>query len=204
MFYIVFLLISFSALSDSGDLGKSYYDNGRLEYEGSVENGKMHGQGKFYAENGQLEYEGSFEKGKQHGKGKRLRKDGSIAYEGEWEQGRRTRSVEEHVTNIGLMVFFIVLPQISTYFLSLLNRKIVDVKTRFYLPQTREIGMQADPGPRDPLDCAVCLESLFSRNVQAVALECGHMLHLKCWKKTAGNACPMCRDISQNALRLFY
>jgi antitoxin component YwqK of YwqJK toxin-antitoxin module len=47
--------------------GKSFYENGNVEYEGEWENDEMNGNGKKFDEDGMLTYEGEFKNGERNG-----------------------------------------------------------------------------------------------------------------------------------------
>ena len=50
--------------------GKEYNDDGNLEYEGEILNGKRNGKGKEFYNNGKLKYIGEYLNGESNGKGK--------------------------------------------------------------------------------------------------------------------------------------
>ena len=57
-------------------------------YEGSLKDGKPHGEGKEYDENGMLWYEGQFKDGQRHGEGKLYDENGDLLYGGEFQDGK--------------------------------------------------------------------------------------------------------------------
>ena len=211
--------------------GKTFISKSLIDYEGEWEEGKLHGHGKHSGYTDHFYYEGEWKEGYEDGHGKMFRPDGSIAYEGEWEQGRQQWNIEEDLINAGLVAFSIVMPDISTHFLKLLMGTIIDAKTRFYMPKTRNIEIQTNPlqiinfgtqtsalqisnietqtnllqipCPGAAPECCICIDALFSGNIKVVALKCGHMLHEDCWKNIAGNICPICRKISRKITKLF-
>ena len=69
--------------------GKLYYENGKIEYDGSFNNGSYHGQGKLYHENGNIKFDGNFNSGSYNGQGKLYHENGNIEYDGGWMNGNR-------------------------------------------------------------------------------------------------------------------
>jgi len=67
-----------------------YYENGRLIYAGSFNQGKRQGSGKQYSQ-GKIIYEGLFVNGKRDGDGKEydMEDDSKIIYQGRWKSGKR-------------------------------------------------------------------------------------------------------------------
>jgi len=61
-------------------MGKSYYSNGELLYEGEYLNGQKHGKGKDYLIHGKLIYEGEYLNGKKNGIGKEFNSKGKLEY----------------------------------------------------------------------------------------------------------------------------
>ena len=68
-------------------IGKEYYDNGNLKFEGEYINEKKNGKGKYYYKNGKLSIEGEYKDGKLNGKVKKYDINGKITFEGEYKNG---------------------------------------------------------------------------------------------------------------------
>ncbi|MCK4258820.1 MAG: hypothetical protein KAX49_07570 [Halanaerobiales bacterium] len=69
------------------NIGKLYFSNGVLKYEGELFNNIPHGKGKKYSKTGILIYDGQFVNGKYEGFGKGYNENGFLLYDGEWENG---------------------------------------------------------------------------------------------------------------------
>jgi len=70
-------------------IGKEYYDNGELKFEGEYLNGERNGKGKEYYENGKLKFKGEYLNGKLNGKVKEYYYNGKLKFEGEYLNGER-------------------------------------------------------------------------------------------------------------------
>ena len=70
-------------------IGKEYYDDGKLKFEGEYLNGKRNGRCREYYDNGHLELEGQYLSGERNGKGKEYHYDGSLWFEGEYKNGKK-------------------------------------------------------------------------------------------------------------------
>jgi hypothetical protein len=40
--------------------------------------------------------------------------------------------------------------------------------------------------------CSICLDNIYNNN-NIVIINCNHMFHTECYKKTLNNKCPLCR-----------
>lgn len=70
-------------------LGKEFYKNGAIMYEGSYRNDEWHGQNvKIYHFDGELEYEGEILNGMREGYGKAYYEDGRLQYAGQWKEDK--------------------------------------------------------------------------------------------------------------------
>jgi len=66
---------------------KIYDSNGKLSYQGEIQNGKPNGVGKSYYENGNVNYEGQWKNGLYDGVGTIYYEDGKINYKGQLKNG---------------------------------------------------------------------------------------------------------------------
>jgi len=109
----VLTLILVSSFLKAQELKKVYYDNGKLQAEGKIENGKQVGLWKayhengtlaetgnydtgirignwnFYYDNGKLQAEGKIENGKQVGLWKQYYENGTLGSKGNYEKGKK-------------------------------------------------------------------------------------------------------------------
>ncbi len=67
-----------------GVTGMFYYEDGKLKYEGGLQNDKYSGTGTFYREDGTVSYDGEWNDGRRQGTGTSYREDGTKLYEGGW------------------------------------------------------------------------------------------------------------------------
>ena len=68
--------------------GKEYNSDGKLIYEGNLENGFYSGQGKQYYAGGSLRYEGNWKEGLKYGQGKLYYESGCLLYEGNFKDSQ--------------------------------------------------------------------------------------------------------------------
>jgi hypothetical protein len=68
-------------------MGKLYYPNTQLEYEGIFKDNKYEGEGKLYRENGTLMYSGNFSQGEMDGKGELYSNTQELIYTGNYQDG---------------------------------------------------------------------------------------------------------------------
>ena len=76
-------------------IGKEYYENGNLKFEGEYLNENRNGKGKEYNEDGKLIFEGEYLKGLRKGKGKEYYDNGKILYEGEYLNDEREKDMND-------------------------------------------------------------------------------------------------------------
>ena len=68
--------------------GIVYYKDGKVKYDGYINNGKVEGFGKYFYENGEY-YLGDWLKGKKNGKGILCYKNNTIKYEGDFVNDKK-------------------------------------------------------------------------------------------------------------------
>ncbi|MFI3210778.1 MAG: hypothetical protein R3Y64_06990 [Peptostreptococcaceae bacterium] len=90
-------------------MGKLYFKDGSLMYDGDLKNGKPHGQGKmiYKYDTFNEEYIGEFRDGKKHGYGKEycdLFHD-YLAYEGEFQEDKRHGNGKEYCMFMGSLEY---------------------------------------------------------------------------------------------------
>ena len=73
-------------------IGKEYYNDDKIVFEGEYINGKKNGYGKEYSFNGKIISEGSYKSGLKNGKFKEYYNDGKIFFEGEYMNGKEWNS----------------------------------------------------------------------------------------------------------------
>ena len=95
MFKIALTLFTL-IFSTFADFGKTYYEDGKLEYEGEFKDGKFHGKGRLYhILRGGLLYDGNFKEGEFHGKGRLYDSKGRLIFEGEFKDGKKVRGARK-------------------------------------------------------------------------------------------------------------
>lgn len=75
--------------SGSGQIKKSYYEDGKLATEGAYDNEKHNGTCKLYHKNGSIMYFGEMKNGLMDGKGLLYAENGKLQYVGEFKAGKR-------------------------------------------------------------------------------------------------------------------
>ena len=73
-------------------IGKEYYNDDKIVFEGEYINGKKNGYGKEYSFDGKIISEGSYKSGLKNGKFKEYYNDGKIFFEGEYMNGKEWNS----------------------------------------------------------------------------------------------------------------
>ena len=70
-------------------LGRSWYKNGQLEWEGNYHQGKREGVWRSWYQNGQLELEENYHQGEPEGVWRKWYENGQLVWEGNYHQGER-------------------------------------------------------------------------------------------------------------------
>jgi len=79
--------INRNSLIDKQKTVKSYFDNGKIEYQYEFYNDLMHGLAIYYYENGNIKSEAKYENGKLHNKYKEYFSNGNIKFTIEYNNG---------------------------------------------------------------------------------------------------------------------
>jgi len=78
-----------STSSPNLNVERSYFSNGKIEYEAEFINGKLDGLSRVWTENGMLISESEYSNGQPHGIWRKYHPNGSLMYEVHYEYGKK-------------------------------------------------------------------------------------------------------------------
>lgn len=140
-FYWMFLLVFTMLSCSTKDVSKTYFENGTLESEIEIVDGKKEGIQKLYFDNGELQAEVEWENGLQSGLSKFYYRNGNLKSEAVWNNGVLNGFVKNYYESGGLQNEGVYKNNVQIGLFTLYYETGIVLQTTFYKDGMR-VGLQ--------------------------------------------------------------